>query len=83
MGRAINEIGTAKTCITTPVIAETKRTLLAKGYDAAELYAAQLTATDENTELIRVIKILRKYKLGPEAGAQILDKLGAIESGKW
>jgi len=83
MGKAIAEIGTGKTCITTAVIAETKKTLLAKGYDAAELYAAQLTATDENTELIRVIMTLRKYNLGPEAGAQVLDKLAAIESGKW
>ncbi len=83
MGKAIGEIGTGKTCITTPVIAETKKILLAKGYDAAELYAAQLTATDENTELIRVMMILRKYKLGPEAGAQVLDKLTEIESGKW
>ena len=81
--KAVKEIGTGKTCITAQVITEAKKTLLAKGYDAAEIYAAQLTGTDENTELMRVIKILRKYKLGPEAGAQILDKLGAIESGKW
>ncbi|MCJ7444403.1 MAG: hypothetical protein MUO26_07735 [Methanotrichaceae archaeon] len=83
MGKAIGEIGTGKTCITSSVISETKKILLSKGYDAAELYAAQLTGTDENTELIRVMMILRKYNLGPEAGAQILDKLSAIESGKW
>jgi len=83
MDKAIKEIGTGKTCITAQVISEAKKTLSAKGYDAAEIYAAQLTGTDENTELMRVIKILRKYNLGPEAGAQILDKLGAIESGKW
>ena len=83
MDKAIKEIGTGKTCITTPVIGETKKTLLTKGYDVAEIYAAHLSGADENTELLRVLKILRKYKLGPEAGAQILDKLIAIESGKW
>lgn len=83
MGKAIGELGTGKTCITSQVISETKKILLSKGYDAAELYAAQLTATDENTELLRVIMTLRKYNLGPEAGAQVLDKLSSIESGKW
>ncbi len=83
MDKAVKEIGSGKTCVTAQVISETKKILLAKGYDAAELYAAQLTGTDENTELMRVINILRKYNLGPDAGVQILDKLGAIESGKW
>jgi hypothetical protein len=83
MGKAIEEIGTAKTCITTPVIAETKRLVTEKGLDAAELYAAQLSGTDENTEMMRVLKICRKYNLPPEAIAQVLDKIGVIESGKW
>ncbi len=83
MGKAIEEIGAAKTCITAPVIAETKRIVTTKGLDDAELYAASLTATDENVELIRVLKIFRKYNLPPEAMAQVLDKLGVIESGKW
>jgi len=54
-----------------------------KGLDAAEIYAAQLTGTDQNTELTRVLKISRKNDLSPEAIAQLLDKLNVIETGKW
>jgi len=83
MGKAIEEIGAAKTCITGPIIQQTKKIVLEKGLDAAELYAAQLTGTDENTELSRVLEICRKNKLSQDAIAQVLDKLVAIESGKW
>ncbi len=83
MGKAIKEIGVAKACITAQIIAETKKIVLAKGLDAAELYATQLTGTDENTELSRVLEICRKNKLSPEAIAQVLDNLKIIESGKW
>lgn len=83
MGKAIQEIGDAKTCITGPVIQEAKNILQQRGWDAAELYAAQLTANDENTELVRILKICRKNKLPIEAAHQVLDKLNVIESGKW
>jgi hypothetical protein len=83
MGKAIAEIGTTKTCVTEPIIKATKESLLKKGYEGAELYAAQLTGADENTELLRVLKICRKYNLGPEAKAKVLDNLSKIESGKW
>jgi hypothetical protein len=83
MGKAIKEIGAAKACITGQIVAETKKIVLAKGLDAAELYATQLTGTDENTELSRVLEICRKNKLSPEAIAQVLDNLKVIESGNW
>lgn len=83
MGKAIEEIGAAKSCITGPVLKETKKIVLTKGLDAAEIYAAQLTGTDQNTELMRVFEICRKYGLSPEAVAQAIDKLNVIESGKW
>ncbi len=83
MGKAIEEIGAAKICITAPMIAETKKIVIANGLDAAELNAAKLTGTDENVELIRVLNIFRKYNLPPEAMVQVLDKMEAIESGKW
>ncbi len=83
MGKAIAEIGTAKTCMTEPIIKMAKETLVKKGYEDAELYAAQLTGVDDNTELLRVLKICRKYNLGPEAAAKVLDNLSRIESGKW
>ena len=83
MGKAIEEIGTTKTCITAAVLKDVKKIVQEKGLDAAEIYAAQLTGTDQNTELSRVFEICRKYKLSPEIIAQLLDKLPAIESGKW
>ena len=83
MGKAIDEIGAAKTCITGQVMKDVRKIVLEKGLDAAELYAAQLTGTDQNTELSRVLKICRINNLGPEAVAQVIDKLGVIESGKW
>ena len=46
-------------------------------------YAAQLTGTDQNTELMRVFEICRKNNLSPEAIAQVIDNLNIIESGKW
>jgi len=60
-----------------------QKIVLTKGLDAAEIYAAQLTGTDQNTELMRVFEICRKYGLSPEAVAQVIDKLNVIESGKW
>ena len=83
MGKTIDEIGAAKTCITGQVMKDVRKIVLEKGLDAAELYAAQLTGTDQNTELSRVLKICRINNLGPEAVAQVIDKLGVIESGKW
>ncbi|HUS76944.1 MAG TPA: hypothetical protein VMY43_13210 [Methanothrix sp.] len=83
MGKAIEEIGATKTCITGPIIQETKKIVLEKGLDAAELYASQLTGSDENTELSRVLEVCRKNKLSQQAIAQVLDKLSVIESGKW
>ena len=83
MGKAIEQIGTAKTCITGQVVQEVKKKVLEQGLDAAELFASQLTGTDENTELSRILKIFRRNDLSPQAMAQVLDNLATIESGKW
>jgi len=83
MGKAIEEIGATNTCITGSVLKDAKKIVLEKGLDAAEIYAAQLSGTDQNTELMRVLKICRNNKLSPEAIAQVMDKLNVIESGKW
>jgi len=83
MGKAIEEIGATKTCITGQIILETKKIVLDKGLDAAEIYASQLTGSDENTELSRVLSICRKNKLSQQAIAQLLDNLKVMESGKW
>ena len=83
MGKAIEQIGTAKTCITGSVVQEVRKIVLEKGLDAAELFASQLTGTDENTELSRILQIFRKNNLSPQAMAKVLDNLATIESGKW
>ena len=80
---AIKAIGQANTCITAPIIAAAKNALLEKGYEGAEAYAGQLTGTDENTELLRVLAICKSYGLGPEAAAKVIENLNRIESGKW
>ena len=59
MGKAIDEIGTTNSCITAGVIKDVKKIVLEKGLDAAEIYAAQLSGTDQNTELSRVFEICR------------------------
>ncbi len=80
---AIKAIGRVNTCMTPSVIEGAKKSLIEKGYEGAGAYAAQLTGTDDNTELLRVLTILKKYKLGPEAAAKVLDNLGHMSSGKW
>lgn len=83
LGGAIKAIGPVNTCMTPSVIEGAKKTLTEKGYDGAGAYAAQLAGTDENTELLRILTILKKYKLGPEAAVKVLDNLGHVSSGKW
>lgn len=83
MGKAIAEIGENKACMTEPVITGAKEAMMKKGYEGAEAYASQLAGTDENTELLRVLMIAKKYNLGSEAAVKVLDNLTKIESGKW
>jgi hypothetical protein len=83
IGKAIAEIGQSKTCMTEPVIKGAKEALKKNGYEGAESYAAQLIGTDDNTELLRVLMIAKKYNLGTEAAMKVLDNLTKIESGKW
>ncbi len=79
---ALKAISQANICIADPVIAETKNILLKNGYDAAEAYVAHFIETNENIELLRVLAICKKYNLGLETTAQILDNLNIIESEK-
>ena len=65
------------------IIKEAKEALFKKGYEGAELYAAQLAEADENTELLRVLMICKKYDLSPETAIKVLDNLNRIESAKW
>lgn len=83
LGGAIKAIGKVNACMTASVIEGAKKSLIEKGYDGAGAYAAQLAGTDENTELLRVLTILKKYKLGPDAAVKVLDNLSRVSSEKW
>jgi len=83
LGKAIAEIGKARSCFTVQIIEEAKEALFKKGYEGAELYAAGLAEADEFTELLRVLMICKKYDLSPEIAVKVLDNLNRIESGKW
>ena len=83
MEGAIKAIGKVNTCMTASIIEGTRKALVDKGFDGAAAYAAQLTGTDDNTELLRILAILKRYSLGPEAAAEVLDNLDHMASGKW
>ena len=83
LSKAIAEIGKGRTCFTKQTIEAVKEALLKKGYEGAELYGAQLAESDENTEMLRVLMICRKYNLSPENAVKVLDNINSIESGKW
>ncbi len=83
LGGAIKAIGRIDTCMTASVIEGAKKSLIEKGFEGAAAYAAQLTGTDENTELLRILAVLKKHSLGPEASVKILDNLNRMASGKW
>ena len=82
MGEAIKEIGKDKTCFLPSSLADAKKALIKDGYEGAEGYADHLTG-NEYLELSCVLIICKKYNLGPEAAAKVLDNLNRIESGKW
>lgn len=82
MDEAIKEIGQDKTCFVPPALEDTRKSLLEKGYKGAEEYAEHLTGTEYN-ELSRVLIICKKYNLGPEAAAKVIENLNRIESGRW
>jgi hypothetical protein len=80
---AIKAMGQVSTCMTASAIEGVKKSLKEKGFEGAGAYAAQLTGTDENTELLRILAIFKRYNLGPEASIKVLDNLDHIASGKW
>ena len=66
MGKAIDEIGCSQDLHNVQIVAETQRkSCWRRDLMPQRLYAAQLTGTDENTELSRVLKICRKNNLSP------------------
>lgn len=79
--QAIKAIDKSRLPLNKALIEDVQRVLVEKGYDAAVVHSEQAyLAADENAELVRVLTICRRYGLGQEAAAQVLDRLSRIES---
>jgi hypothetical protein len=83
MGEAIKDIGTTGIHIDETLVADVRKNLLEKGYESAELFVSQSTASEERDELLRVLNICMHRQLTPELSAEVLNNLGMIESGTW
>ncbi|MGC9515796.1 hypothetical protein [Methanocrinis sp.] len=83
MDKVVEEIGTGPLCMNEPLLEEVTKTLLDKGYAAAEVFVSQRTGADEQDEIVRALAISQKYDLSPEAGAKVVQNLNVIKSGKW
>lgn len=76
--KAIKAIGESKLPLNKALINDVRRVLVEKGYDEAVVYAEQAyLAEDLNAEIVRVLTICRRYKLSPEAAAQVLEDLSS------
>lgn len=83
VAKVIEEIGTGPACFTQGNIDDLRESLLKGGYTAAEAKAAQYAGTDAYTDLLRVMQIMRKHNLSPEAGAEVLKNIFQIKAGHW
>ncbi len=83
MDKVVEEIGTGPLCMNEPLLEEVTKTLLDKGYAAAEVLVSQRAGADEQDEIARALTIIQKYDLSQEAGAKVIQNLNVIKSGKW
>ena len=83
MDKVVKEIGTGPLCMNESLLEEVKKTLLDKGYAAAEVLVSQRAGADEQDEITRALAISQKYGLSQEAGAKVIQSLNLIKSGKW
>lgn len=83
MGKAIEEIGVTGIHIDETLLADTRKILLEKGQEAAELFVSTSTASEERDELLRVLKICVHRQLTPELSEEVLRDLNMIEAGNW
>ena len=83
MDKVVKEIGTGSLCTNESLLEEVQKTLLDKGYAAAEVMVSQRAGADEQDEITRALAISQKYGLSQEAGAKVIQSLNLIKSGKW
>ncbi len=83
VAKVIEEIGTGQACFTQNNVNDLRDALLKGGYTAAEAKAAQFMGTDSYTDLLRIMEIMQKHNLSPEAGAEVLNHIFQIKAGHW
>ncbi len=83
IAKVVEEIGTGQACFTQNNINDLVDAMMKGGYTAAEAKAAQFMGTDGYTDLLRVLEIMQKHKLSPEAAAEVLKNLFQIKAGHW
>lgn len=83
MEKAIEEIGVTSIHLDEALLADIRKILLENGYEAAELFVAQSTASEERDEIHRALKICEHEQLTSELAGEVLKNLNMIESGTW
>jgi hypothetical protein len=83
MDKVVEKIGTGPLCVNESLLEEVQKTLLEKGYAAAEVLVSQRSGADEQDEITRALAICQKHNLSQEAGAKVIQNLNVIKSGKW
>ncbi len=83
MGEAIEKIGVTNIHLDEDLLADVRNALLETGYEAAELFVAQSTASAERDEIHRVLKICEQQTLSCELAEEVFKNLSMIESGAW
>lgn len=83
VAKVIEEIGTGPACFTQGNIDDLREALRKGGYTAAEAKATQFTGDDAYTDLLRMIEIMRRHNLSPEAGDEVLKNIFQIKEGHW
>lgn len=83
MDKVVETIGTGPLCMSESLLEEVHKTLLEKGYAAAEVLVSQRAGADEQDEITRALAICQKHNLSQEAAAKVIQNLNVIKSGKW
>lgn len=74
--KALKAIGESKLPLNKALIKDVESFLVKKGYDEAIVFAEQAyLSTDVNAEIVRILIICRRYGLGPETAAKVLDSI--------
>lgn len=83
MDKVVEMIGTGPLCMNESLLDEVQKTLLEKGYAAAEVLVSQRAGADEQDEVTRALTISQQQNLSQEAAAKVIQNLNVIKSGKW